>query len=357
MGVLYTNTKIFHFKDKLDSLSQNTDTITAPLHIRIKPTNVCCHSCKYCAYGRKNLGLFSKDEVKRVSISRKKMLEIADDIIEMKIKAVTFSGGGEPFVYPHFFEVIKKLSGADVKFSSLTNGSLLEGEIAELFASKGQWIRVSMDGWDDRSYSEYRAVSRGEYTKIMRNMKNFKRIPGGCYLGVSLIVDKKNAPYVYLMLSRLKEIGVDSVKISPCLVNDSSAGNNDYHRPFFKKVKKQIEKAVRSLSDDLFEIFDAYNELEQKFKKDYSWCPYIQILPVVGADLNVYSCPDKAYNLKSGIIGSIRNQRFRDFWFADKGSFFKINPSLVCNHHCERNQKNKLILEYLTVDKNHLEFM
>jgi len=38
------------------------------------------------------------------------------------------------------------------------------------------------------------------------------------------------------------------------------------------------------LADNNFEIFDAYYELDAKFKKEYTWCPYSQILPVIGAD-------------------------------------------------------------------------
>ena len=110
------------------------------------------------------------------------------------------------------------------------------------------------------------------------------------------------------------------------------------------------------LADGTFEIFDAYHELDD-FKKEYEWCPYLQILPVIGADLNIYSCHDKAYNFEEGLIGTIKNQRFKDFWFSKKNKFFKINPAINCNHHCVENNKNKLILEYLNANRDHLGFV
>jgi len=358
MGVLYTRTKIFHFKEKLDSLPKTIDKITAPLHVRIKLTNICNHNCRYCAYRTDNLVMFGKDSGQNTKfIPREKMMEIIDDIIAMRVKAVTFSGGGEPFLYPYFLDVLKRLAKSPVRFASLTNGSRLVGKVAEIFAKHGTWVRVSMDGWDDDSYSLYRKVPSGEFTKIIKNMKNFKKLGGKCYLGVSLIIDKKNAPHIYTSLSKLKKIGVNNVKISPCLVSDNEEANNNYIRPVLPIVKGQIKKAVKELAGKNFEIFDAYNELDEKFKKQYTWCPYIQILPIIGADLNVYACPDKAYNLKNGLVGSIRNRRFKTFWFSDKNKFFKINPSLDCNHHCETNSKNKLILEYLYADREHLNFV
>tara|TARA_B100000315_G_scaffold244304_1_gene268679 strand:+ start:3142 stop:4212 length:1071 start_codon:yes stop_codon:yes gene_type:complete len=356
MQLLYTSLKIFHFQDKIDSLPQSVDKITPPIHIRIKPTNVCAHNCWYCSYRSDNMQL-GKDMVKKDYIPREKMMEIIDDIVEMGVKAVTFSGGGDPFYYPHLLEAVKKLAQSSVQFAALHNGSRLQGELAEIFARYATWLRFSIDGWDEKSYSEYRGVNKGEFTKVLNNMENFKKLDGKCYLGVSFIVDKKNASHVYEFVKRLKNAGVNSVKLSACVVDDDVQKNNDYHKNIFETVKNQIQKAIEELGDTNFEVFDAYHELEDRFKKNYAWCPYMQILPVIGADLNIYPCQDKAYNLEEGVIGSIGNQRFRDFWFSDKNNFFKINPSLVCNHHCIANGKNKMIFEYLNTDKRHGVFV
>ena len=347
---------MFHYKEKIDSLPSNINTIMPPIHIRIKPTNVCGHGCWYCAYKADNLQL-GKDMVKKDTIPLDKMMEIIDDAIEMKVKAITFSGGGEPFLYPYLLQTVKKLAQSPIQFASLTNGSKLEGEVAEIFAHHGTWVRVSMDGWDDKSYITYRRTRDGEYTKIMNNMKNFKKLGGKCYLGVSLIIDKDNAPYVYESLKKLRDIGVSSVKASPCIVSNDGNESNEYHKPFFATVREQIERAKSDLCKDGFEVFDAYNELDKKFKKDYTWCPYLQVLHVIGADLNIYPCQDKAYNLEEGLLGSIKEQRYIDFWMKNKEKFFKINPSIHCNNHCVANEKNNLLLEYLDADKNHTMFV
>jgi len=356
MGLLYTKMKAFHFKEKLDSLPLSIDKIMAPIHIRIKPTNICCHSCWYCAYRADNLQV-GKNMLERDFIPKEKMMEIIDDIIEMGVQAVTFSGGGDPFCYPYLSDAVAKLSNSSVKFASLTNGSLLFGKTAEIFAHNAQWVRISMDGWDDKSYSKYRKVPVGEFTKTLINIKDFKKYKGKCYLGVSLICDKNNSSHIYELVKKLKDSGVNSVKIAPCIVHDNRKENSKYHKPIFNKVKEQIAIARKELGDNGFEIFDSYHNQLESFRKEYEWCPYLQILPIIGADLNVYPCQDKAYNLKDGLIGSIKNKRFKDFWFEDKRKFFKIDPSKVCNHHCVTNEKNKIIMEYLNVDKEHLGFV
>ena len=200
-------------------------------------------------------------------------------------------------------------------------------------------------------------MAEGEFTRVMNNMRAFKQFGGNCYLGISLIVDAGNAPHVQDIIVRLRDIGVDSVKVSPCIISNDGVANNAYHAPFFAEVKKQIAQAAERFANDHFEIFDAYHELDDKFAKDYTWCPYLQILPVIGADLNVYSCQDKAYNLAEGLLGSIKNRRFKDFWLTDKNKFFAINPSLHCHHHCVANEKNKMVFDYLNADPEHLTFV
>ena len=356
MGSKYSNYKIFHFKEKIDSLPQEKEEILPPINIRIKPTNVCLHKCWYCSYRLEDVQL-GQDMVEKDFIPKDKMMEIIDDCEEMGVKAITFSGGGDPFYYRYLLDTVKRLSQTSIKFSSLTNGVLLKGELAKVFSEHGTWIRISIDGWDDKSYAEYRGIKEGEFTKVLNNMEAFKKLGGPCALGVSLVVDNKNYSHVYEVIEKIHAIGVDSIKISPCVISNSGLENNQYHEPLFDEVQSQIAEAKKAFEDDSFEIFNSYHFSENEFDKDYKWCPFLQILPVIGADLNMYPCHDKAYNLENGLLGSIKEKSFKEFWMTDKDKFFKINPSKVCNNRCVPDEKNKMLLDYLDVDKEHLDFL
>ena len=355
MANKYSDLKIFHFNEKLNSLPKTVSEVLAPIHIRIKPTNVCNHNCWYCAYKVDHLQL-GKDMVERDYIPEDKMMQIIDDSSEIGVKSITFSGGGEPFVYKYFTQTIKKLMNTDISFASLTNGSGLSGEIAELFALNATWVRISIDGYDAKSYAQARDVKLSEFSKVVNNMKNFATIKNRtCNLGVSYIVDDKNYTEIYNFALLMKEIGVDSFKIAPCIVDNEGTKNNEYHKPFFSEAKSLSQKVKQELEDEKFEVFDSYHTQLETFDKDYTWCPYSQINPVIGADMNMYPCHDKAYNLENGLVGSIKDVSFKDFWLNDKDKFFKINPSIHCQNHCVVNSKNKMILDYLDID--HLGFV
>ena len=356
MTAKYSNLKIFHFKDKVDSLPRANEKILAPLQIRIKPTNVCNHDCWYCAYKVDNLQL-GKNMVERDVIPKEKMLEIVADCAEMGVKSITFSGGGEPFVYAHLLATVTALQKHGIKFASLTNGAQLKGEISEFFARHGTWLRISIDAWDGPSYAKARHVSEKEFDRVMENIKKFKAHQGPCSLGVSFIVGHDNASHIYDFASRVMDMGADSIKVSPTIVSNDGRENNAYHSQIFSTVRGEIARMKSQLESKSFEVFDAYHELDDKFAKDYTWCPYLQVVPVIGADLNVYPCHDKAYNLENGLLGSIKNMRFKDFWFSDKNIYYKINPARDCNHHCTVNKKNLMLLEYYETKDAHLEFV
>lgn len=354
MGRLYSQLKVFHFPEKLASLPAGRP-MTPPLHVRLKPTNRCNHRCRYCAYRQPDLQL-GRDMREADSLPRAKMLEIARDLAEMRVGAVTFSGGGEPLVYPHLLEAAQVLAEGGVQLACLSNGGLLLGAAAEFLAARAAWVRVSMDGWDDESYRRYRGGNEGEYSRIMNNLAAFAKLGGPCLLGVSYIVDAENWAHIPEALRRLKGAGVRSVKVSACVVADEAAANNAYHAPHFQAARELIFQARADLADTNFEIQDAWHTLAEKFDKDYHWCPYSQILTVIGADQAVYPCQDKAYNHQAR-LGDLRDQSFREFWLNHKAEFFRLDPARDCAHHCVSNGRNLMVLEYLDIDPEHEAFV
>ena len=351
---LYSDFKVFHFPEKLDSLPRHKP-ITAPLHIRLKPTNACNHRCRYCAYRDLTMQL-GKDMREADSIPREKMLELCRDIVEMGVLAVTFSGGGEPLIYPHLLEGARILQEGGVKIACLTNGARLRGEMAEFLAHHATWVRVSMDGWDDASYTRYRGVGPGEYTQIIDNIEKMARIGGSCILGVSYIVDAENHTHIPEVVRRLKDAGARSVKISACITSNEAAEVNAYHAPHFKRTAQLIQEARETQADANFEIVNAWHTVDGRFEKGYEWCPFSQVLTVIGADLGVYPCQDKAYN-EEARLGLLRDKNLRQWWFAHKEAFFALRPTEHCRHHCIANKKNTMILEYLSIEGAHQEFV
>lgn len=354
VSALYNDLKFLRFSDQLDAWRNNS--LVAPVHVRIKPINRCNHNCWYCAYRFKDLKLGEDMDLSDV-LPKEKMFEIIDDLIDMDVKAVTFSGGGEPLIYKPISEAVEKLAFGGIKVATLTNGTNLKGRIAEAFSDYGSWVRVSIDGWDNESYKEARDARDKEFDIVMNNMANFLTRETKCVLGVSFIVGKDNCGHIYEVCKLLKNIGVNHVKLSGAVVANDPGTVNDYHQNF-KEIADAEIKAARTLADEKFSVLDHYHDVDSRFDKTYTFCPFLQYLTVIGADCNVYTCQDKAYT-KGGILGSIKEKSFKEFWYSEENrrNIYKLDPSKECTHHCVTHKKNLAIVEHLTLDADHEVFV
>jgi len=354
LNKLYSNLKFLRFTEQLDAW--RTNSVVAPVHVRIKPINRCNHNCWYCAYRFDDLKL-GEDMVESDVLPKDKMFEIVDDLIDMDVKAVTFSGGGEPLIYKPLPDVVEKLAAGGLKVATLTNGANLKGRMAQVFSAHGSWVRVSMDGWDNKSYQEAREAREDEFDIVIDNMAKFVETNTKCVLGVSFIIGENNCAHILDMCRLLKSIGVNHVKLSGAIVANDPASVNKYHSEFKKIADEQIA-AARNLADDRFSVLDHYHDVDERFDKEYTFCPYLQFLTVIGADCRVYTCQDKAYT-ESGILGSIKELSFKEFWFSEenKKRLYELDPSRECGHHCVSHAKNLSIVEHLSLDSEHEFFV
>lgn len=351
----YSHLKFMGYPKTLLALKEKK--VIAPVHIRIKPTNICNHDCWYCAYHASGVQLGNEMQY-HDSIPAKKMDEITSDIIEMGVNAVTFSGGGEPLLYKPLPDTVKKLARGGVKVAALTNGSNLKGRVADAFAQYASWIRVSLDGYDNASYSEARGVGKGEFTRLLSNMEAFAKRKSGCVLGSVFIIDNKNYHHIHELCAKLKNIGVDHVKLSGVVVGNSDEESNSYHDPIKERVSEEIKRS-KELEDETFSVVDSYHDLsERMFHKPYTKCPNLLFCPVIGADSKVYTCHDKAYTA-DGYMGSIKDVSFKTFWFSSENKRFinNFNPSMLCEHHCVCHTRNLIIDEFLSLNEEHLPFI
>jgi MoaA/NifB/PqqE/SkfB family radical SAM enzyme len=354
MGQVYSALKPLLYADRIAAMSEGR--VAPPVHVRIKPTNVCNHSCYFCAYRSGNVSLGEEMQV-RDRIPRDKMMEIVDDLIAMNVRAATFSGGGEPTIYPYFAETVNRLGAAGIRIGVLTNGSRLLGKAADALARYATWVRISIDGWDGASYAEYRNVKPDEHAKVLANMAAFTARAPDCTVGVSIIVDEKNAAHIAELCARVAAAGARHAKISPCIVSNDGAANNQYHAPLMATVRRQIDEA-RAACGDGFEVVDHYHALPESFDKAYTSCPMARMLTVIGADCALYTCQDRAYR-SDGRLGSIRERRLIDAWYADdvQDALRRLDPAAMCRHHCVADAKNRMLDDLLSLDSEHAAFV
>jgi len=335
---VYGKCKLAFHRDKLEALLKGE--ITAPIYVRIKPTNRCNHKCYYCSYAPGSDCVVSETINLRDEIPLGKMLEILDDFKVMGVKAMTYSGGGEPLIYPHIVLAMKKTLENSIDLSIITNGQELNKEKADLL-SNSQWVRISSDASNAKTFAEIRRVPESWFYRLSKNIENFAKIKRkDCELGINFVVNEKNAATVFQSAKYFKELGVNHIKITPVYNLDFFG----YHKPFKTSVEEQIQRAREELSGDGFTVYDTYEQdfqLSGNNERGYPRCHVMQIIPVIAADSKVYFCHDKTYT-KNGCLGSVKDQSFRKLWFSEEAKkiFRDFDPRKGCQHHCTHDQRN-----------------
>ncbi len=356
MENVYSQGKMFHFYSKLDDLKNGR--VTAPVHVRLKPINACNHRCFYCCYRSDELFLGELMDEKHM-IPETKMKEIVTDMAECGVKAVTFTGGGEPLIYPHINRTVESLFQHHIKVAVLTNGSRLSGETGSLLAQGASWVRLSIDSVNNDMLAKSRGVDEQEFDRITDNIGTFsKQKHRDCELGINFIITRMNKDHVYEFIGLMKDKGADHVKVCACIVSTRGAENNLYHEPHFNQVMEQIHRAHADFSDSSFKVVNKFHEAQDAFDKTYETCPFLGFLNVIAADLNVYTCQDKAYT-QAGILGSLKDMSLKELWHSSayEKAVKALNPSLACSHHCVSHGKNLALNDFLSTDRRHLEFV
>lgn len=350
----YSNLKIFAHAQTLNDIDENKRV--APIYIRIKPTNYCNHKCNYCSYSDSELGL--RDSVVRQDqIPWEKMQEIISDMKDMGVKAVTFSGGGEPLVYPHIEEAMQKILDAGIDLSIITNGQLLKDRRAEILTN-AKWVRISFDSANAQTYAKVRQIPLGAFDEVCDNIHRFSEIKRkDCELGINFVVNHENADQIYDMASMVRELGVNHIKYAARVTKDLF----DYHAPFRKNVIEEIHRAKAELENENFRIINKYEgdfDSALVFHRCYDKCYINQIFTVIAADSKVYFCHDKAY-VKKGVVGDLKDQSFKDLWFAEETikRYREFDPQKECDHHCVYDDRNELLNTFYSLDKNHINFI
>lgn len=351
----YSDLKIFSFPEKIKDFQE--ERLSAPIYVRIKPTNRCNHACRFCVYSdgttrkndRQDLHLISamhEQMVERDTMPTDKAIELVEDLAKIGTKAVTFSGGGEPLLHRDIAKIMHRVNEVGLDLSIITNGQLLHGLKAEPLI-KAKWVRISIDYTNAEQMVQSRNTPPGFFDQIIENITEFSKIKSpDCDLGINFIVTNYNYQNFVPFARQLKDCGVQNIRFSPVYLQ----GFKEYHEPIAQRVLEQLAEC-QTFCDENFTINTTY-DLTSPSKspiRPFHRCLYAQAVCVVGADLNIYACHNTAYS-DHGLITHMKDRTFSEAWFSEEARQWHktFNPSKSCLHECANHNKVDLFEKLAT---------
>lgn len=275
-----------------------------PWGIDIGTTNLCNASCIMCPHSKlKKMG----------TMDMKLYKKIIDNCAKLKIKIITLSFFGEPFLDKTIIEKIKyaKQKGMNVGFYS--NASLLTEKLAkDIIEAELDVITISFDG-----------ATKETYEKIRKNLK-FKVVRNNIInlINMRRELNKKN-PKINLVLVELEE-------------NKKEIGN------FYKEWKEKVDSIniinMRNWANDIQkegtkESFHFNKKIKRKP------CALIWLKMVVDWNGDVVLCCDDWNH--STVLGNLQKQTIEEIWNGEKlkkireahikREFYKVPLCSGCN--------------------------
>ena len=291
MADLYSQTKAVHHPEQLKILREGK--IPRPIHVQLVISDLCNHSCVWCAY-RMETGLSSElfpDAQGQINPNRKipteKALEIVEDCAEMGVKAIQFTGGGEPTVHPDHLEIMHRAQYLGLDTALVTNGIKMNPSSPTMLAHK--WIRVSIDAGNAVAYARERQVPEGHWDKVWKNVEALAPMYAGV-LGIGFVITPQNYTGILNAARRAKAAGADNMRVGAVF---SEEGLSFYRDASIPAILETIAEAKAEVDDGTFQLLDLFGrrlgELDSGSPEDPE-CYYQFLTVYIEGDLSVYRC-------------------------------------------------------------------
>jgi len=193
-----------------------------PASLGIEPTTSCNLRCPECPSGLRSFtrptGMLDPEHFRKCI-----------DEVHKKLIYLILYFQGEPYLNPHFLEMVKYATKKNIYTATSTNGHYLNDDNCKKTIESGlKRIIISIDGTTQETYSSYRIG--GKLDKVLEGTRNLvawkKKLnsPTPTILFQFLVV-KPNEHQIEEVLKLGKEIGVDKVLLKTAQIYDYADGN------------------------------------------------------------------------------------------------------------------------------------
>ena len=355
----------------VENVIQFLETENAPpVLVEVDPSNACNHGCYFCISSYIHLPESKNLETFNRSIMNKQVLMgVCEDMVEMGVKAVNWTGGGEPTLNPHLKEAITYMGSNNIPMGMFTNGVLLDKfDLFDTLVDNMTWVRVSVDAGREKTYNWIRRPPKNQdWNKMRQNLSRLIEVNNEkgkkIDIGVGMVITPDTWEEIVDYAEAFKDFDLDYCQFKPEIVNREREGGIQREVEFWvDKVEPLVEHAREILGDKFqmngYKITDLGND-PTLLGRHYKKCLGSQIQPCVGADGHIYVCPNQR-GYKQYSYGCLTERSFKDIW-QDIGVRQKVMHQIddvekfsKCTALCKPNESNKMFY-YLHEEYNKLD--
>ena len=286
------------------ALSVRETGLSAPITVTWEVTNRCNLRCTHC------LSSSGPEADVRGDLSLAEAKAVIDQLAAAKVFQIHF-GGGEPFVYPGFLDLLKHAQSRGLCCLCIsTNGSLLDEErIRALEALGGVYLQISLDGATPEACDSVRG--RGAWHKAVAALE---RLQGrNIVRTVNFVYTRGNAGQVDAMLELARRYDA-TLRVTRLKPSGRGAESYQQLRPTqdqLASLHQWLGQHLEVLTGDTFFHLNAFGG---KPLPGFQFCGAARLTCLITPNGDVFPCAFTQTEFFRA--GNLRQTAFQEIWSA-----------------------------------------
>jgi radical SAM protein with 4Fe4S-binding SPASM domain len=331
----------------------------APVLIELDPSNTCNHGCYFCISSYIHLPESKNLETYNKSVMPENiLLNTCKDFVDMGVRAVNWTGGGEPTINPHLGKAITYLGENNIKMGMFTNGTLLDKwDLFDTIVDNMTWVRFSVDAGTKETYNSIRRARKNQgWDKMTSNLSKLIEVNNNkgkkIDIGVGFVITPDTYTEIVDFANNFKDFDINYCQYKPEVVNREREDGVQRDVEFWNKEVQPKLIEAKNILGKKFQI-NGYKitDLEKDpslYGRTYKKCLGSQLSPCVGADGHVYVCPNHR-GYKQYSYGSLHEKSFKEIWndLPTRKSIMNTIDNVECFKNCTKlckpHESNKMM--------------
>jgi len=363
-NILEKGTNIFNPQAKIlcnvdRAIEHLENGTTSPVLIEVDPSNACNHACSFCLSSYIHFDKYKGTETfSRAIMPRDMLMGLCKDFVDMGVRAVNWTGGGEPTLNKHLKEAIQYCGTNGIKMGMFTNGTLFDKwNMFEALVDNMTWVRISIDAGTKETYNNVRrARGRQDWDKMVSNLKKLIEVNdakgGKIDIGVGFVISPDTYSEIVDFAKFFKDFNLAYCQYKPEIIIREDGGQQR-DLDFWQNKVNPLLKEAESILGPKFQVngykFEDLSMDRAKFGRSYKKCLGSQLSPCIGADGHVYVCTNHR-GWKQYSYGCLYdNKSFREIW-EDVENRKRVMNQIEnvecfknCTKLCKPHESNKMM--------------
>ena len=180
---------------------------------------------------------------------------LCEDFVSMGVRAINWTGGGEPTLNKHLKEAIEYCGKHGIKMGMFTNGTLFDKwDMFETLVEYMTWVRISIDSGTKASYNNIRrARGNQDWDKMVSNLSRLidtnKRHGNKIDIGVGYVISPDTYREIVDFANFFKDYDVTYCQYKPEIVIREIGGQQRDLEFWTQKVNPLLKEAEEILGD------------------------------------------------------------------------------------------------------------